>query len=221
MPFKLDNRLFACGQLVRKNSKIADIGTDHAYLPVWLCKNGIAKSALACDIGQEPLQNGINTIEKYHAENLVKTRLCNGLSEIEKDDADDIIIAGMGGETIAEIIGNWKYSRDKDKRFILQPMTRANELIEFLYSNGFEILKQECCKERKIYTVILVAYTGATKEVSKEFSYLGKLNPKTKPLDREFLEMELRDIKNKSNGDESYKQVFENLKKECGMNDFN
>lgn len=213
-PFKLDSRLNLCASFVRNDVKVADIGTDHAYLPVWLCKKGIATSALACDIGQEPLQNGIKTIEKYNAENMVEARLCNGLEKVNDDEAQDIIIAGMGGETIAEIIANWQFSKNNDKHFILQPMTRSEELIEFLYKNGFEILEQSCCKERKIYTVMLAAYTGNIQNVSKEFTYSGKLCPKENPLDREFLQMVIRNLENKAKGNDEYKTVAENLKKE-------
>ncbi len=212
--FNLDSRLNLCASFVRNGVKVADIGTDHAYLPVWLCKKGIAISALACDIGQEPLQNGIKTIKKYHAENMVETRLCNGLERINDDEAQDIIIAGMGGETIAEIINGWPYAKNKEKHFILQPMTRSNELVEFLYKNGFEIIKQSCCKERKIYTVMLVKYSGNIENISKEFTYIGKLSPKKNALDREFLKMEIRNLENKSKGNEKYKIVAENLKKE-------
>lgn len=213
-PFKLDSRLKLCASFVRENSKVADIGTDHAYLPVWLCKKSIASKALACDIGQEPLQNGIKTIEKYNASHMVHTRLCNGLSKVKENEADDIIIAGMGGETIAEIIDSWQYSKNKKKHFILQPMTKSNELIEYLYSSGFEIIKQDCCKERKIYTVMLAAFSGKKIPVTKEFTYLGKLSPKTNPIHREFLEMEIRNLENKAKGDLKYKNIVENLKKE-------
>lgn len=213
-PFKLDLRLMLCASFVRQDAKVADIGTDHAYLPVWLCKKGIAKSALACDIGQEPLQNGIKTIEKYNACDVVEARLCNGLSAIEENEVDDIIIAGMGGETIADIIGSWKYSKNPKKHFILQPMTKPQFLINFLYSNGFEIIKQECCFDKKLYTVMLVEYTGNTFEITEEFLHLGKLSPKTNPFDREYLEMEIRNLENKAKGNKEYIQVIENLKKE-------
>lgn len=213
-PFKLDSRLNLCASFVRKGVKVADIGTDHAYLPVWLCKKGIAISALACDIGQEPLQNALNTIYKYNAENLVETRLCNGLAKVNDNEAQDIIIAGMGGETIAEIIDAWQFAKNKDKHFILQPMTKSDELVKFLYKSGFEIIEQRCCKERKIYTVMLVTYTGNIQNVSKEFTYLGKLSPKENPLDREFLQMEIRNLENKAKGNKGYEIVAENLKKE-------
>lgn len=213
-PFKLDARLSLCASFVRQNSRVADIGTDHAYLPVWLCKKGISPSALACDIGREPLQNALKTIAAYNASDKVQARLCNGLSQVAEDEADDIIIAGMGGETIAKIIAGWKFAKDKNKRFILQPMTRSDELIAFLYENGFEILQQICCKERKAYTVILAAFTGKSFEISREFTYLGKLSPKTNPFDREFVEMELRNIENKAKGNEEYKIICENIRKE-------
>ena len=102
--FTLNNRLNLCASMVRKGKRIADIGTDHAYLPVWLVRAGFASFALACDIKAEPLSQGELTIKKYHAEDLVKTRLCDGLNAVSPDEVDDIIIAGMGGETIVHIL---------------------------------------------------------------------------------------------------------------------
>lgn len=214
-PFKLDGRLALCASFVREGARVADIGTDHAYLPVWLCKTGVIKEALACDIGQEPLQNGIKTVYKYGAQGSVRTRLCNGLSGVKSDEADDIVIAGMGGETIAQIIDGWEFSKAPGKRFILQPMTRCRELIEFLCLNGFEILRQECCRERgKVYTVMLVSFTGRALEPPEIFTYLGRLSPNEKPLDREFAQRQLRDLENKSKGNEAYKKICAAIKKE-------
>ena len=110
----LDSRLSLCASFVRQDSKLADIGTDHAYLPVWLCQNGVCKSAVAADINPEPLSRGQLTIAQAGLEDKVKTRLSDGLKSISADEADDIVIAGMGGELIAKIILDCEYSRDKD-----------------------------------------------------------------------------------------------------------
>ena len=118
--FTLNNRLQLCAEMVRKGSRIADIGTDHAYLPVWLVRAGIASFALACDIKAEPLKAGEQNIRKYHAENLVETRLCDGLRSVKSDEVDDIIIAGMGGETIVHILSDAPWIKDKNKSLILQ-----------------------------------------------------------------------------------------------------
>ncbi len=175
----LDSRLSLCASFVRQDSKLADIGTDHAYLPVWLCQNGVCKSAVAADINPEPLSRGQLTIAQAGLEDKVKTRLSDGLKSISADEADDIVIAGMGGELIAKIILDCEYSRDKDKRFILQPMTKSELLIERLCQNGFEILSQDCCvASNKCYTVLLVQYSGEKRAYSEVYPYICELKPK-------------------------------------------
>ena len=211
-PFSLGGRLGLCAEFVTPGAKVADIGTDHAYLPVWLCKMNIAKSALACDIGQEPLQRGINTIKKYNAQPQVRPVLCDGLQGISPDDVTDVIIAGMGGETICGILTRWEYSPAENIRFILQPMTRSEVLIEFLCKNGYEIIRQECCRDKKIYTVILAEYTGRLCDYPEEFFYLGRLSPKTNSLDRQFIEKQIRNLENKSKGSGSFLPLIEKIR---------
>ena len=133
----LDNRLSLCADFVRKGVKVADIGTDHAYLPVWLCKSSTAVQAVAADINPKPLQRGKETVVKYNAENMVQLRLSNGLENIQPDEADDIIIAGMGGELISGILNAAPWVKNSRYHFILQPMTKAEVLREYLYENGF------------------------------------------------------------------------------------
>ncbi len=140
-----DSRLSLCASFVRQGARLADIGTDHAYLPVWLCRNGVCPSAIAADINPEPLSRGQLTVEEAGLSDRITTRLSDGLSEISAGEADDIVIAGMGGELIAKIIGSCAFSRDKDKRWILQPMTKSEILIEWLCDNGYSILRQDCC----------------------------------------------------------------------------
>ena len=146
--FDLDNRLNLCASMVRKNHRVADIGTDHAYLPVWLCKNNIATSAIAADINPEPLKRGVQTIEKYCATSLVTPCLSNGLQQINPDLVDDIVIAGMGGELIADIISKAPWVKNERYHLILQPMSKADFLREYLYQNGFYIKYEEATVER-------------------------------------------------------------------------
>ena len=98
----LDNRLRLCAEYVRRGSRPADIGTDHAYLPVWLCRNGVCPSAIAADINPDPLSRGRLTVETAKLTGKIELRLSDGLSAISADEADDIVIAGMGGELIAK-----------------------------------------------------------------------------------------------------------------------
>lgn len=209
----LDSRLSLCASFVRQDSKLADIGTDHAYLPVWLCQNGVCKSAVAADINPEPLSRGQLTIRQAGLEDKVKTRLSDGLKSISADEADDIVIAGMGGELIAKIILDCEYSRDKDKRFILQPMTKSELLIERLCQNGFEILSQDCCvASNKCYTVLLVQYSGEKRAYSEVYPYICELKPKENETHLRFIKAHIERLLKKANGDASFAVLAEKLK---------
>ncbi|MBQ2093377.1 MAG: SAM-dependent methyltransferase [Ruminococcus sp.] len=209
----LDSRLSLCASFVRQDSKLADIGTDHAYLPVWLCQNGVCKSAVAADINPEPLSRGQLTIAQAGFEDKVKTRLSDGLKSISADEADDIVIAGMGGELIAKIILDCEYSRDKDKRFILQPMTKSELLIERLCQNGFEILSQDCCvASNKCYTVLLVQYSGEKRAYSEVYPYICELKPKENETHLRFIKAHIERLLKKANGDASFAVLAEKLK---------
>lgn len=217
--FTPDNRLALCASFVRDKVKVADIGTDHAYLPVWLCLTGKAVSAVAADINPEPLSRGELTIKKYGAEKLVKTRLSDGLKNIKEDEADDIIIAGMGGELIAKIMDNCPFSKNPEKRFILQPMTKCSELIKYLCENGFEILRQDTCKEgKKLYTVMQVCYRGEKILHEEDFLYLGILTPETNENHREYAELILSRLEKQQRSNPGLKNVSEIIRKRCENN---
>lgn len=209
----LDKRLMMCADFVRENARVADIGTDHAYLPLWLCLNGKCPSAIAADINPEPLSRGIEAIKNACAEHLVSARLSDGLEKIKRDEADDIVIAGMGGELIAKIIENCPFSRDSSKHFILQPMTKSEVLIKYLYQSGFEILRQDCCvASGKCYTVILASYTGIKKEYDEVFCYLGRLDPKNNSTHRLFAENHILRLSKQSKGDVHFAVLAEKIR---------
>ena len=178
-----------CADFVRQNARLADIGTDHAYLPLWLCLNGTCPSAIAADINPDPLSRGQAAIKSFNAEHLISTRLSNGLEKISGDEADDIVIAGMGGELISQIIENWEFSKDRSKHFILQPMTKSEELMRWLFANGFSVIKRDCCTAaNKCYTVILAEYSGEVRTVSESDLFLYGLDPKNNSMHRRFIE---------------------------------
>lgn len=210
----IDSRLRLCADFVRQGSKLADIGTDHAYLPVWLCRIGRCPSAIASDINPEPLKRGQETITNADMNSIISTRLGAGLEKISPDEADDIVIAGMGGELIASIIDSWQYSKDNSKRFILQPMTKSEALIENLYTNGFEIIKQDCCiAANKCYTVLCVQWTGHKEKADEVFCYLGKLNPKENETHKSFVLAHINRLEKQANADKHYGELADILKK--------
>ena len=209
----LDSRLSLCASFVHNGCRLADIGTDHAYLPVYLCQKGVIKSAIAADINPDPLKSGQKTIAEAGLDGVIQTRLSDGLEKIAPGEADDIVIAGMGGELIAKIIGSWEYSRDSEKRFILQPMTKSELLIEWLCKNGFEIIDQDCCvASNKCYTVLLVQYSGEPQNHGETFFYLGRLEPQKNETHLRFVESHIQRLQKKANGDARFAALASELK---------
>ena len=102
--FELDERLALCASFVRENSRLADVGTDHAFLPVKLAAEGKILSAVASDVRTGPLKNAESNIRLYGVEDKVRAVLSDGLDDISPELADDIVIAGMGGDLMAGII---------------------------------------------------------------------------------------------------------------------
>ena len=150
---------------MRHGKRFADIGTDHAYLPIYLMNRGIISRAIAADINQGPLDKAKENIIKYGFSNQITTVLCDGLSKIEPDSVDDIAIFGMGGELIVKIIDEASWTKACDKRLILQPMTHPEKLREYLAQNGFKILGETLSFDReKIYQTICAQYDGLIRE---------------------------------------------------------
>ena len=199
----LKGRLALCAQFARGGSRLADIGTDHAYLPIALCEQGRAASALACDINPLPLESARSNIAMHGLSDRIRTRLCDGLSGVGPDEADDIVIAGMGGELIADILSACEWAKDSAKRYILQPMTRHEALIKWLYSNGFVIDDQQAVvDEGKYYTVILARYDGAERECGAYTAVVGQLSPDSEAA-RGFLNKCLSRLNKQKLGDPS------------------
>lgn len=217
---QLDNRLRLCADFVREGAKLADVGTDHAYLPVWLCRIGRCPSAVAADINPEPLKRGQSTIAESGMSGQIKTRLSDGLKEIKSDEADDIVIAGMGGELIAKILSECGFADDASKRFILQPMTKSELLISWLCENGFKIIKQDCCvAAEKCYTVLCTQYTGERKKADEIYFYLGELSPKTNKTHLLFAEAHIRRLEKQAAGDARFAVLADKLREIIYDND--
>lgn len=162
---KINDRLLTAIPFVRVGNRFADIGTDHAYLPIYLMHKGIIERAVAADINQGPLDKANENIIKYGFSNQITTVLCDGLSKIEPDSVDDIAIFGMGGELIVKIIDEASWTKDCDKRLILQPMTHPEKLREYLAQNGFAIVGETLSLDRgKIYQTICAQYDGFVRE---------------------------------------------------------
>lgn len=178
--FTLGGRLQLCASMVRPGTALADIGTDHAYLPIWLAKQGLVSRAIAADIRPGPLQSAQQNIRRYRVEELVSTRLSDGLEAIFSVEADDIVIAGMGGEMMIQIIKNASWLRDGEKRLILQPMTSVPQLREFLAGEGFAVLREQAAVEDgHAYSAMQVRYAPEKVGTDSLYPYIGKLDATT------------------------------------------
>jgi tRNA (adenine22-N1)-methyltransferase len=170
-----DSRLLKIAEMIRRGDRVADIGTDHAYLPVYLISKGISPLVYACDVSDGPLLNAKSNIEKSGVKNIV-VKKGNGLSAVSPEDADTFVIAGMGGDLIIKIITAAKWVKNERYEFILQPMTSAEDLRKFLLSEGFNIAEEHAVTAAgRIYTVIKAKYCGIKNECSDFFYYMGKL----------------------------------------------
>ena len=167
-------RLLTAASMVRKGAVVADVGTDHAYLPIYLVSAGVARRAVASDINQGPLSRAEANIQRFSLSSQISTRLTPGLAGIEEYAPTDILICGMGGELIASILEAAEFVRDPEIRLILQPMTSSRELRLWLSANGFAITEERLAKEKeKLYVVIAATYTGEPYTMSVEDSYIG------------------------------------------------
>ena len=176
--FQLGPRLALCAGFVREGSALCDVGTDHAYLPIWLLKTGRVPRALACDINPGPLEAARRDGEKYGAGEGLSLRLSDGLREVSPEEAQDVVIAGMGGELILRIVSETPWLRDPEKRLILQPMSSAPELRLGLSDLGFGILEERAVVDGgKVYSAFSAQYWGSPEEQGPLYPYMGKLSP--------------------------------------------
>ena len=170
----LDKRLSAVAALVRQGSRLADIGTDHAYLPVHLVQAGVCPSAIASDIGSGPLDAARRTVTENELTSQIALRLGDGLATVSADEIEDIAIAGMGGETIAAILEAVPWVQNNRLRLILQPMTRSEDLRRWLLQNGFAVIEEHLITDgRHLYPVLAAEYTAAAPCADEVLIYGG------------------------------------------------
>jgi len=153
---ELSPRLRSIAEKVPQGARLADIGTDHAYLPVWLLLNRQIEKAIAADLRKGPLERAQATARQYGQSGKISFRLCNGLSDIQPNEVDTVVIAGMGGETIAAILESAPWTR-QNKLLLLQPMTGAPQLRQWLQTQGYIISDEIIVREgKRLYSIWIV-----------------------------------------------------------------
>ena len=161
METRLSKRLGAVASYVQKGSRLADVGSDHAYLPLFLVENGTIDFAVAGEVVQGPYQSALKNVAQAGQLEQIQVRLANGLSAIESSDQiDTITIAGMGGRLIADILEADLAKLAGVQRLILQPNNREDELRIWLQEQGFQIVAEEMVTENQKFYEILVVEPG-------------------------------------------------------------
>ena len=163
----LTNRLETVKNLVENSNTVFDVGTDHGYVPISLINEKRAKKVIAADINKGPLDNAEKNIRLAGLTNEIELRLGSGMVPMKDGEADTVVIAGMGGILISDIIKESYDKALKVKRFILQPMYSQDFLRNYLINNGFKITNEYLSRENeKVYNIIVATPGKEEKDYS-------------------------------------------------------
>ena len=159
MKLPLSTRLLACANFVKKGDRVADIGCDHGYLSIYLLTNGIARSCIASDVNEGPLQSAMRNSRKYGVGSKMEFCLSDGVQNVPHD-FDCMVCAGMGADTIMSIIHRSnQWLKDPRYRLILQCQSKRPELRQWLYDEGFRINRETLAKDGKfVYSIMEVVF---------------------------------------------------------------
>ena len=170
----LNARLLCAAELVRQDATFADIGTDHAYLPLFLLDSGRISFAYCSDINEGPLASARRNAEERGMSDKISFILTDGAAALSEKGISDYAICGMGGELIAKIIEDAPHLKREGIRLILQPMTKQEHLRRYLASVGFSVLDERYSFDSgKYYLTLLAEYTGVCRELSDSEAELG------------------------------------------------
>ena len=165
----LDERMLLIASQVRDGAVVADIGTDHGYVPIYLVGSGLCPRAVATDINSKPLGTARTNAERYGVGDKITFILSDGMRGFDpaRYGVTDVLICGMGGELIASILGATDFVRTPGVRLILQPMSSVPELRGYLYTMGYDVKCEKLCRAGdKIYTAIVAEYDGVSRELT-------------------------------------------------------
>lgn len=191
----LDQRLLSVAGFVRQGAVVADIGTDHAHLPIFLLNEGRVRAAYLSDINEGPLKSAEENVRAAGLSNRVTFMLLDGAAGLSGLGITDYCIAGMGGELIADIIAAAPHLRVSGTRLILQPMTRQAHLRSFLAREGFSVLDERYTSDGgKYYLTLLAEYSGTPRELTPAVAECGEVTPRAEDIEaaRGYLGAKLR-----------------------------
>lgn len=158
MKLPLSNRLLACCDFVRPGDRVADVGCDHGYLSIHLLQSGLARSVIASDVAEMPLQSAMHNAAKFGVKDKMTFYLSNGVQNIPRD-FDCMVCAGMGADTMMSILDAAPWLKDPRYRLILQCQSKRPELRQWLYDAGYRINQETLAKDgRFVYSIMEAVY---------------------------------------------------------------
>lgn len=193
---ELSKRLGTVAAAVSPGCRVADVGTDHGYVPIYLVKEKRCKKAYAMDVNQGPLDRAKAHIRMEGLSGVIETRLGNGLAALEPEEADSVVIAGMGGDLICRILTEGSRFLEAGKELVLQPQSEWFKVRHFLHDRGYRIEKEWFLEEEGKYYVVMKALPapgGRTLRYENEFfyEYGACLLEERHPVLLEYLQKEL------------------------------
>lgn len=165
---RLSRRLEEVASFVREGGVVADVGTDHGYIPIFLVKENKVPSAIAMDVRKGPLERAEEHISEYGLEDRIQVRLSDGLEKLKPGEADTVVIAGMGGELIIRIMKQGEHMWKSVGQWVLSPQSELAEVRRFLAESGFRIEKETMLYEDGKFYTIMSVYLG-----EKSGDYIG------------------------------------------------
>lgn len=190
---ELSSRLMKIAKMVDPCASIADVGTDHAFIPIYLVKNGICSSAIASDINEGPINKAKNNILFENLQNKIKCIKSEGLMHLLPYEIDCVVIAGMGGNLTRDIIEERPEVFKSLKFAILNPAQNVEILRKYIYKSGFDIIDEDLCIDENVfYEIIKVRYANHPKEIDSIYYEVSQvLLQKKHPLIGAFIERKL------------------------------
>ncbi|MDO4811934.1 MAG: class I SAM-dependent methyltransferase [Eubacteriales bacterium] len=193
----LQPRLALLASLVPQGASVADVGTDHGYLPVYLLQHQRICHAIASDINREPLEHARRTALAYGVTEGITFRLCAGLTAVSEQEVDTVVIAGMGGETISSILQDAPWTREKT--LLLQPMTKAELLRSWLVRNGYAIVQEHLVRDKDTLYAVITATGGESEPITPAQAYCG-VKLAQDPLCGDYIDERIRKLMRASEG---------------------
>ncbi|WP_105615079.1 tRNA (adenine(22)-N(1))-methyltransferase [Vallitalea okinawensis] len=181
---ELSKRLLEIARYVKKGANVADIGTDHAYLPIYLVLNKIAKHVIAMDINKGPLESATQNIKSHQLDGIIETRLSDGLNKLKNEDAiNTVIIAGMGGHLVKNIITEGIDQLTNIQQLILQPQSDYDVVRRGIHVSGYKIVDEKILEDaNKVYFIFLCEKGYESYEQDIYYKYGKILLQKKDPL---------------------------------------